>query len=358
MSMSQEEIDQLISEGATASQQEPSPAGTTDEQAQLFYRMVSMFGDAVHNILPILVGESQIKVETDPALIAGLSETLAGAAGDPVYFTTRLPSLTSFAFVGWIDKVSALAISRRMMNMEEETELNEVMLSALNEAFGNFLGAWDSALKDDFKSTVEHSDFKLLEGDPLPSLQDQAGLSPTARVCVSQIRISIDDKTGAAGLLTGLDGLAELYPKHPMSRKETVVKTSARPFQESPVSDTGGLPGKVPITSKPPIQEVPLAKFEELTPQKPLTESKGIDLILDVPLSVTVELGRRRLTVREILELVPGSLVELDKLAGENVDLFVNGKLFAKGEVVVVDENFGVRIASIVAPKDRIEKLR
>jgi flagellar motor switch protein FliN/FliY len=73
---------------------------------------------------------------------------------------------------------------------------------------------------------------------------------------------------------------------------------------------------------------------------------------------VTVELGRKRLSVKEILELVPGSLVELDKLAGENVDLYVNGKLFAKGEVVVIDENFGVRVSSIVTPKERLERMR
>ena len=76
-------------------------------------------------------------------------------------------------------------------------------------------------------------------------------------------------------------------------------------------------------------------------------------LLFDVPLTVTVELGRTRMTLKQILELSVGSLIELDKLTGEPVDILVNGKLIARGEVVVIDENFGVRITEIVSPKER-----
>jgi flagellar motor switch protein FliN/FliY len=129
---------------------------------------------------------------------------------------------------------------------------------------------------------------------------------------------------------------------------------------ETPLPNTSDSAGKatVPLKTRPPTPEVPLARFEELIPQRAVGEPRGLDLILDVPLNVTVELGRKKLSVKDILELLPGSLVELEKLAGENVDLFVNGKLFAKGEVVVIDENFGVRISSIVTPKERLETLK
>jgi len=73
-----------------------------------------------------------------------------------------------------------------------------------------------------------------------------------------------------------------------------------------------------------------------------------------VPLEVTVELGRTKKYIREILEFGPGSIIELDKLAGEPVDILVNGKAIAKGEVVVIDENFGVRITDIIHPSKRI----
>ena len=82
--------------------------------------------------------------------------------------------------------------------------------------------------------------------------------------------------------------------------------------------------------------------------------SGNIGLLMDVTITVTVELGRARLSIKEILSLGEGSIIELQKLAGEPVDLLVNGKLIAKGEVVVIDENFGVRVTDIINPMDRL----
>jgi flagellar motor switch protein FliN/FliY len=83
-------------------------------------------------------------------------------------------------------------------------------------------------------------------------------------------------------------------------------------------------------------------------------EKKNISLIMDVPLQVTVELGRTQRKIKDILEMGPGSIIELDKLAGEPVDILVNGKTVAKGEVVVIDESFGVRITDIIHPAKRL----
>jgi flagellar motor switch protein FliN/FliY len=84
----------------------------------------------------------------------------------------------------------------------------------------------------------------------------------------------------------------------------------------------------------------------------------NIQMLLDINLNVTIELGRTRLSIRKILELGPGSIIELDRLAGEPVDLLVNDKVVAKGEVVVVDEYFGIRVISLVSPEERIKQLR
>jgi flagellar motor switch protein FliN/FliY len=84
----------------------------------------------------------------------------------------------------------------------------------------------------------------------------------------------------------------------------------------------------------------------------------NIDFLLDVPLGVSVELGRARIVVRDMLQLGPGSVLELDKMIGEPLDLLVNDKLIARGEVVVFDENFGIRITDIIKPEDRIRSLR
>jgi len=86
-------------------------------------------------------------------------------------------------------------------------------------------------------------------------------------------------------------------------------------------------------------------------------DKKNLDFILDIPLQVTVELGRTKLMVRDILQLNQGAVVELTKLAGEPLDIFVNSKLVARGEAVVVGEKFGVRLVDIVSPNERVEKV-
>ncbi|MDF1511885.1 flagellar motor switch protein FliN, partial [Robertmurraya sp. DFI.2.37] len=88
------------------------------------------------------------------------------------------------------------------------------------------------------------------------------------------------------------------------------------------------------------------------------SEAKNLNMLFDIPLQVTVELGRTKRSVKGILELSPGSIIELDKLAGEPVDILVNNHLIAKGEVVVIDENFGVRVTDIISQTDRLNKLR
>ena len=100
------------------------------------------------------------------------------------------------------------------------------------------------------------------------------------------------------------------------------------------------------------------AQFAPLKQNMMNVSDSNIGMIMDVPLQVTVELGRTRKLIREILELAPGSVVELDKLAGEPVDILVNGKIVAKGEVVVIDENFGVRITGIVSMQERASTLQ
>ena len=86
--------------------------------------------------------------------------------------------------------------------------------------------------------------------------------------------------------------------------------------------------------------------------------SRRLDLLLDVPLDLTVELGRSRLTIQDLLALGPGSVIELDKVAGAPLDLLVNDRLIARGEAVVVNDKFGVRITDIVSPSERIARLR
>ena len=104
------------------------------------------------------------------------------------------------------------------------------------------------------------------------------------------------------------------------------------------------------------VQQAQFASFD--TANISQTEARNLNMLLDIPLQLSVELGRTKRSVKEILDLSGGSIIELDKLAGEPVDILVNNRLIAKGEVVVIDENFGVRITDILSQADRLNNLR
>jgi len=99
------------------------------------------------------------------------------------------------------------------------------------------------------------------------------------------------------------------------------------------------------------------AEFQQLQQPVATPESRNIELLMDVDLPIAIELGRTRLSIADILALGPGSVVELNKLAGEPVDLLVNQRVVARGEVVVVDENFGLRITQLMTPEERLRAL-
>lgn len=84
---------------------------------------------------------------------------------------------------------------------------------------------------------------------------------------------------------------------------------------------------------------------------------KNLEFLLDIPLNVSVEVGRTRILIKDLLQLHEGSVVELDKLAGEPLDLYVNSRLIAKGEAVLVNEKFGIRLTEVISPAERLEKL-
>lgn len=115
--------------------------------------------------------------------------------------------------------------------------------------------------------------------------------------------------------------------------------------------------GQSGMSRSPNVQPVQFSSFDKVNPISQQNE-QNLNLLLDIPLQVTVELGRTKKLIKEILELAPGSIIELDKLAGEPVDILVNNKLVAKGEVVVIEENFGVRVTEIISQWERLAKLQ
>ena len=105
-------------------------------------------------------------------------------------------------------------------------------------------------------------------------------------------------------------------------------------------------------------QAAPAAVFKDFSNKGPRPETPNdIDFILDIPVQLTVELGRTKIAIKNLLQLAQGSVVELDGLAGEPMDVLVNGCLIAQGEVVVVNDKFGIRLTDIITPSERIRKL-
>jgi len=138
----------------------------------------------------------------------------------------------------------------------------------------------------------------------------------------------------------------------PKPRAQAAAQPVSAP-QASRAAPAGSAPSFAPPppygSQQPaPMVDVHPAEFTPLMPRGTSGSGGKIDLIADIPVRVTVELGKTRKNISEILAITPGSVIELDKMAGEPVDVLVNGKLIAKGEVVVIDENFGVRITEVV----------
>ncbi len=129
-----------------------------------------------------------------------------------------------------------------------------------------------------------------------------------------------------------------MYQEQPPMYQEQQIQMQQRPVQ--PVN----------------VQQAQFASFDPNVISQ--SEARNLNMLLDIPLQVTVELGRTKRSVKEILELASGSIIELDKLAGEPVDILVNSRLIAKGEVVVIDENFGVRITDVLSQAERLNNLR
>lgn len=134
------------------------------------------------------------------------------------------------------------------------------------------------------------------------------------------------------------------YKEHGMPDSTTVEPVSADDWGSAMAEQqSGAAPAKI---------------FEPLVPEAPKSAPpRDIDMILDIPVQLTVELGRTKIVIKNLLQLAQGSVVELDGLAGEPMDVLVNGCLIAQGEVVVVNDKFGIRLTDIITPSERIRKL-
>ncbi|MEQ6375335.1 flagellar motor switch phosphatase FliY [Bacillaceae bacterium S4-13-58] len=250
-----------------------------------------------------------------------------------------------------------------------ESELNEIHLSAVQEAMNQMMGSAATSMSTIFNKRVDIS-------PPSIDVLDVKHGEGTEQIPEEDILIKVSFQLKVGNLIDSrimqllpIEFSKDLVDQLLNPQEEVLVppKEEIRVSQEEnsfhqesgyqePVHSTpkhmGGL-------STRDAEEAQTAEFSEFVPsQIAPNEQRNLDMLLDIPLKVTVELGRTKRTIKDILELSAGSIVELDKLAGEPVDILVNDKLIAKGEVVVIDENFGVRVTDILSQRDRLNKIQ
>jgi len=143
----------------------------------------------------------------------------------------------------------------------------------------------------------------------------------------------------------------------PTGAAPAAAPAEAAQVRQSPAPSDVSVSVAAPPRKKEQVDARPV-EFAQITGQSAPGEARKIDFLLDVPVTVTVELGRTSMVIRDALSLGGGSVVELNKLAGEPVDVLINNKLVARAEVVVVNENFGVKVIDIVSPEERLRYLR
>ncbi|CAM2138446.1 flagellar motor switch protein FliN [Pararobbsia alpina] len=134
--------------------------------------------------------------------------------------------------------------------------------------------------------------------------------------------------------------------------------TTPAPDEEQSVDDwASALAEQNTVVTTPAATSAGASVFQPLAGTPQTTTRNDIDMILDIPVQLTVELGRTKIAIKNLLQLAQGSVVELDGMAGEPMDVLVNGCLIAQGEVVVVNDKFGIRLTDIITPSERIRKL-
>ncbi len=144
------------------------------------------------------------------------------------------------------------------------------------------------------------------------------------------------------------------------SDEDRMAAEWASALEDSPPGSPGAAPDQTASELAAPVESVAAASFANFAPTvgaAPTGAGNDLNMILDIPVQLTVEMGRTRIPIKNILQLAQGSVVELETLAGEPMDVLVNGYLIAQGEVVVVNDKFGIRLTDIVTPSERMRRL-
>ena len=396
--ISQEEIDALLA-GAAAGGDSGSDAGSGSSEEDIEGALSDMEKDALGEIGNISMGSAA----TTLSVLLGhkvniTTPTVSMATMDIIKEHYPMPYLVvEVGYTIGIDGNNVLAIQAQdaaiiadlMMGgdgTKPEQELNEIHMSAVGECMNQMMGTVATSLSTMFNKKIDISppktnlvDFGSEESisqiamstDPIVRISfrmEVEGLIDSEIMQILPINVA---KEMVQSLLGGPVEEEEPAPPPPPPPPPPQQQAAPPPQQQAAAPPPqqayapppqqaqygyGGGPQMQPHVAAANVPVSP-AQFQPLSMEPVQINEANIGLILDVPLQITVELGRTKKSIKEVLELATGSIVELDKLAGEPVEIQVNGQYLAKGEVVVIDENFGVRITEIASPAERVARL-
>jgi flagellar motor switch protein FliN/FliY len=346
--LSQDEIDALLAGVDGGGGAAAAPGGGSEKDRKTLQDFLSSNVGALSSNLSMMTG-STVSLK-GPELSYTSRENFLGLLPDTVTvvkadFSSGFPGEHLFV----MGELTAKSIAS-LMNKEENIELDEMALSVIGEAVSTVVGAQITAL------TGKTGNKSISNVPPAASNVPKAvAAMPAGEFACAVYQLDLGNGNpqpfwqiygpGVSGdIAQALNG-----PPH----------AAAPPGAARAAAGMGGMAGMQPMGGGMMGQptNVQAVQFPSLMPGPTAQEQGNIGLIMDVYMEMTVELGRTRKLIKEILSMGEGTIIELDKLAGEPVDILVNHKLIAKGEVVVIDENFGVRVTEIVSPMERMSDM-
>jgi flagellar motor switch protein FliN/FliY len=356
-SLSQDEIDALLQGGGgfdfggeeNASE---TPAGLSQEQQMAFASKLSgAVSSQASNLSGIIgksvnIGKPEVEFMTREGFVGASPEQLVvtrigfseGIVGEHMYL---MPVNLATTIAG-------------LMMGQDEIELDEAALSALSEAGNTLAGAIATTLGDSVGKTVMTTpgETELLSKEDI-SLPGDGILRVSYPITIE------GEKPSQLMEVFSISAVSDVVKPQKASASPG-AQTSSQMGAMGQGMMGGGMQQQMQQGMSMSYQQPPnvqSVQFPNLYPQAAAGDQGNIGLLMDVYMEMTVELGRTKRLIREILGMGEGTIIELDKLAGEPVDILVNHKLIAKGEVVVIDENFGVRVTEIVSPMERMSDL-
>ena len=348
-----------------------SGASLTDSDRDVLGEVGNISMGSAATTLSSLLNE-KVNITTPTVKEGSTLKELLGGADKYVAIDIKYKTGLDGSFMLLMKEQDVKIVASMMMgqgpNVEAGSELDDMSLSAIAEAMNQMVGTSCTSMSQVFSSTVDINppsvekidisqskvvagvdiesedyvtvEFDLTVGDILASKMVQILPRPVAKQL-------IDKLTGANG------GGEEKKEEAPAPQAEPAPAPAAAPMPEAAPAQAAA-PVQVSAPAPAPVSNASSVQFETLVAERVEGVKEQISLIQDVPLEVVVELGRTNKSIKEILEFSPGVVIELNKMAGEPIDILINNKFIAKGEVVVIDENFGIRITEIIDVKKRI----